>query len=49
MMSLSSWAMYGIDEIGHLIENPFNKEVSQDLLDIARIHSSIESDAQVSE
>jgi len=46
MHALSSWAMYGIDEIGHVIENPFDSSVSQDLLDITRIHSSIESDVQ---
>ncbi len=44
--TLSSWAMYGIDEIGHVIENPFDSEVSQDLLAISTIHNSIESDAQ---
>ena len=33
-------------EIGHVIENPFDSEWSQDLLDITRLHSSIEADVQ---
>jgi hypothetical protein len=37
---------YGIDEIGHVIENPFDSEVSQDLLGLTTIYNAIESDAQ---
>ncbi len=43
---LFAWAMYGVEEIGHVIENPFDSEWSQDLLDITRLHSSIEADVQ---
>ena len=43
---LFAWACYGMEEIGHVIENPFDSEWSQDLLDITRLHCSIEADVQ---